>query len=306
MNIGREHKPGLEKVLAVVESRTQIRKSGMIDGHILQRDLHSWIAAASEAPIKTSSHEYRAELYDEMLEKAKSLGFGNIIGALTELETFQKVEVQNDSQSADIQHFVNLEANAAPEQEAVACRYRLKDGDRAWTYREGDVPVHQAHYERELLYTHPSAEIERLRAENKRLAAAVEYNKAPDDAEFGPGHPVFEMADETDKANARASLAEQRLAEAQALLRDFRDAVNTSDVATRTTSARKRLYSCIDRADTLLSATAQPAKENDQYELITNLTAIIDEELMPHAHKLPIQNLQRLNETLMDARKALK
>ncbi|WP_017903551.1 hypothetical protein [Pseudomonas asplenii] len=55
--------------------------------------------------------------------------------------------------------------------EPVACRYRLNDGtDRAWTYRDGVVPVHLSHYELEELYKNAdSGEVERLRKENELL-----------------------------------------------------------------------------------------------------------------------------------------
>ena len=51
---------------------------------------------------------------------------------------------------------------------------------------------------------------------------------------------------------------------ARDLIRDFRRAVNTSDVATRTAAARAALCSCRDRADEILSAPiAQTALQMD-------------------------------------------
>lgn len=37
------------------------------------------------------------------------------------------------------------------------------------------------------------------------LEAAVEFNRAPDDAVFGPGHPVFEISKENDHLRAEVA-----------------------------------------------------------------------------------------------------
>lgn len=54
------------------------------------------------------------------------------------------------------------------------------------------------------------AERDQLRAETDTLKTAVEFNRAPDDAEFGPGHPVFELAAENDRLRAERD-SHQRL-----------------------------------------------------------------------------------------------
>src|ERR1043165_20402 len=48
--VTREHLAGLYRVADAVEGRSSIRKNGMIDGHILLRDIREWIAQASAAP----------------------------------------------------------------------------------------------------------------------------------------------------------------------------------------------------------------------------------------------------------------
>lgn len=172
------------------------------------------------------------------------------------LELFAKVHGNDlDSMLCEDLDRLIAQASAAPEQGAALtpAAYRTIDEFGSCTLSIGKIhPDSRAlvladHAER--LIRFGRYEVERLRAENKRLAAAVEYNKEPDDAEFGPGHPVFEMADEKDKASARAELAEQKLADAQALLRDANNA-----------GGFVRFMDLRNRIDAFLSATAQPAE----------------------------------------------
>ncbi len=129
------------------------------------------------------------------------------------------------------QRMTGAQASAAPEQEAVAWR-RLEADDNetaGWNYYAGKVAGGKP------LYTHPSAEIERLRAENKRLQKAAQTN-------------WNEFADRN-----RLDV-EQKLAEAQALLRESFDELDKGPSSFSKVTLRNRIHAAI-------SSTAQPAAE---------------------------------------------
>lgn len=233
MEITREHKAGLEKVLDVVESRSLIRKNGMIDGHILQRDLHSWIAQAS----------------------------------------------------------------AAPEQEPVA--WMTPSGGFYRDKKVAETGLHGHVCKVTPVYSHPSAEIERLRAENKRLLYAGQALEA----DFSSYRREVEHKDEA--CTRRADAAEQKLAEAQALLSKgvlvgraelslVRSALKR-DAEERGMLGRGEMLVELDRSverfDTFLSATAQPAGagasefKREQRYLVLKLKRL-DEEQMDRLNTL--------------------
>lgn len=158
------------------------------------------------------------------------------------------------------------QASAAPEQEPVAwaCAQQL----RALNKAPGSATCavwNASGFSRVPLYTHPSAEIERLRAENKRLDLAL----AQADHNYDCDRQQFE----------------QRLADAQALLAKSVASVryqqgmqNLDHDAGR--AHEKRFADLADAIDAFLSATAQPA----ECELMTfaqfveKAARILDEE----------------------------
>ncbi len=77
------------------------------------------ISEAIAAPCTTTSDQYRAELYDEMFEKARSMGFGNIIGALTELERLRVENTRLGNQRDAILLQARVWAGEAKTQQAI-------------------------------------------------------------------------------------------------------------------------------------------------------------------------------------------
>lgn len=57
----------------------------------LTRPLYATPPAAKQ-PTGTASDQYRAELYDEVWERARSMGYGNVTGALADLERMKSAE----------------------------------------------------------------------------------------------------------------------------------------------------------------------------------------------------------------------
>ncbi len=228
------------------------------------------------------------------------------------------------------------QASAAPEQEPVAWRGFNDLGEAVTEWIDGVPPArmvdlfgNQSSYAKiELAYTHADpSELAQLRADVLRLQGGRDLLMG--DLERRDT-TVDTLRSQLEAATQRADAAERKLGELQALLETVKEWLDDNHF---TGSTARKLN---DRLNELLSASAEPAEckcslhtktvgdgcsicnpelaaeyameaaEDDQHDLISNLTAIIDEELMPHAHKLPIQNLQRLNETLMAARKALE
>lgn len=56
----------------------------------------SLLPYAAEQPYSTTSDQYRAELYDEVWEKARGMGYGNITDALAELERLKSAEASSE------------------------------------------------------------------------------------------------------------------------------------------------------------------------------------------------------------------
>lgn len=67
-----------------------------------------------------------------------------------------------------------------------------------------------------------AAERDQLRAEVETLKAAVEFNRAPDEAKFGPGHPVFELCAENDRLRAEVAMLRSYEAEWERTLNQLR------------------------------------------------------------------------------------
>lgn len=181
------------------------------------------------APITTTSDQYRAELYDEMWAKARSMGFGNIIGALTELE--------------------RMKASAAPAHEAVvwARQCDLDEADPAiFVARE---EVRESGYTVPLYANSDAGEVERrrdnLRAWMATAATRLEHWKT--------------ACAEADKSLAECRDLRAQLAERDALLRDAVD--DLEDWRRSFPDANSSVADgIIERADALLSASAEPAE----------------------------------------------
>lgn len=127
------------------------------------------------------------------------------------------------------------QASAAPEQEA-AYLLRVRGGLTGWrdSDKEAFDSALETHYEKRLLYTHPSAEIERLRAELEEWAPSMQR-----------------LGDENQELR-------EKLVEAQALLRGLRTWLNGSNYD------GVEGYNFAQKIDAFLSATAQPAEENSR------------------------------------------
>lgn len=61
-------------------------------GECLCWPAHEDAPPAAEQPTGTTSDQYRAELYDEVWEKARSMGYGNVTDALAKLERLKAAE----------------------------------------------------------------------------------------------------------------------------------------------------------------------------------------------------------------------
>jgi len=63
-------------------------------GHRDARHAAAELAAAAEQPYSTTSDKYRAELYDEVWQKARDMGYGNVTEALIALERMKSDTVR--------------------------------------------------------------------------------------------------------------------------------------------------------------------------------------------------------------------
>lgn len=291
MEITREHKAGLEKVLDVVESRSLIRKNGMIDGHILQRDLHSWIAQASAAP----DHAL-AEMVKDLAEEAHHNGnswdgwakprMDAILSALScvtparlendicidgcvidvhgavhtnfgiEHENFTVKEVDGKAtvhmRGLLISEKVRSCGCAAPEQEPV---YQLRNTAVGNVWRDADPEAYEG--------AAGLAEYERRKLYTRADPSEVEQNKkyvtlGKLAASSGFAARLEEVSDERDAATQRADAAERKLGEVVELLRESKPIVSGTQCAED--------YELVNRIDALLSGSAEPAKGGDGEE----------------------------------------
>lgn len=165
----------------------------------------------------------------------------------------REVSISSPLAAQQLEYLI-AQASAAPEQEAVAWR-RLEADDNEtaeWNYYAGKVEGGQP------LYTHPSAEIERLRAERAKFRVVLEG------AEYPNLDRITLLSEEQCRQVGAAAASctksiiderdqlQQKLAEAQALLRELDNAWNSHD--------GKETFGMLMKKVELLSATAQPAE----------------------------------------------
>jgi hypothetical protein len=155
---------------------------------------HAMLAAAPAAPTAdgTTSDKYRAELYDEVWQRARDMGYGNVTDALVELERMKAAApaVQADEECAH--EFVPFrsgctkcgEPYAAPvvqaEQEPVAWDVFYSDDDclarTARTKKEAEHYSGMAYYVKPLYYAAPPAHPDAALVEALERASKVMWS----------------------------------------------------------------------------------------------------------------------------------
>lgn len=213
-----------------------------------------------------------------------------------------------EGQSADIQHFVNLEASPEPEQKSANCMpcggwgvIAAEPGDPETKCEHCDgIGKDSAKPEQPF----PSPKFTVTNLDGKQMGQALlDFGKRLVDGNLTwVSGGVWLHASEGDKLVLSTCGSDL--------------VVKSAACCTPTAEELQLLTNGEYRPEELWGGDrptcpkcfGKPASEGEvnHYQLITNLTAIIDQELMPHAYKLPIQDFQRLNETLMEARKVLK
>lgn len=110
-------------------------------------DEREFASPAAEQPYSTTSNRYRAELYDEVWEKVRALGFGNVTEGLAELERRLAVEQYDPVQTPRelLERMTDAESVAAftDDPDGYQCVYCGAYSQRGSTYVEhsDDCPV---------------------------------------------------------------------------------------------------------------------------------------------------------------------